>query len=581
MELKRREFLVGAAGFVPFAGVLAAPAGERRMRLGVMTDTHVGKTVESCGRVRQALELFKAKGAEMIINNGDIADWHYPTGYQAYRQVSEEVYGTDYHPREIFTYAWHDAFAYQGHARSMAVADGPAAFEDARRLLKAPNGHTAEIDFKGYKFLVMPQFTGAKGFLTWEEYEAKVAAACKATPDKPVFVVDHVPPSGTVYNSYNWGNASTRRVLNKYPQVVDFSGHVHGSLRNDLFIWQKEFTVINSGCLQVWHGLLAASAPTRKQSFGVLTVDVYDDRLLVRRWDVRDQSEIDAEHPWVVPLPFVAETAPYTRERRKAAEPTPHFGAADRLAVAVEGKPFKGFRLTFPEVEKNTMLYRIEAQRKGADGNWGTFTWLEIHSDYWVAPKDRTGKVDFLFSAVYFEPDGEYRFAVTPENQYGVRGDAIYAEAKAPGEFVQAKTIFESKDPMNEMELCTAAEKPKRFVADAEGFYGPLKTGSVLLKLPEGLFKSPKGTRFRATVDMRSIQPEEGTFMTITLKDPKEPLGVAVPTSSPGGDSGNERYVLEFTRRDKNPEGDYNIALARCANCRVKFIRVKVERLEA
>ena len=234
MELKRKEFLVGAAAFVPFARTFAVPKEAPAMRIGVMTDTHVGKTVASCGRLRMALELFKAKGAELIINNGDIADWHYPTGYQAYRQVSKEVYGSDYKPQEIFTYAWHDAYAYKGHARDQAVPDAPQAFEDARVLLEAPNGHTAPVEFKGYTFLVMPQFTGAKGFLTWAEYEEKVAAACKANPGKPVFVVDHVPPLGTVYNSYNWGNRKTREVLNKYPQVVDFSGHVHGSLRNDL-----------------------------------------------------------------------------------------------------------------------------------------------------------------------------------------------------------------------------------------------------------------------------------------------------------------------------------------------------------
>ena len=580
MELKRREFLVGAAGFVPFAGVLAAPAGERRMRLGVMTDTHVGKTVESCGRVRQALELFKAKGAEMIINNGDIADWHYPTGYQAYRQVSEEVYGADYHPQEIFTYAWHDAFAYQGHARSMAVADGPAAFEDARRLLKAPNGHTAEIDFKGYKFLVMPQFTGAKGFLTWEEYEAKVAAACKATPDKPVFVVDHVPPSGTVYNSYNWGNASTRRVLNKYPQVVDFSGHVHGSLRNDLFIWQKEFTVINSGCLQVWGGLLAANTTLRKQSYGVLTVDVYDDRLLVRRWDVRDQSEIDPEHPWVVPLPFVAETAPYERTRRAAAEPKPRFAASDKLSVTTEGTPFEGFRLAFPDLAAHTMLYRIEAQRQDAQGQWATFTWLEVHSEYWKAPKDRAGKIEFLYKAAYFEPGVAYRFAVTPENQYGVQGAPIYAETTAPGPFAKATAIFESADPAKELGFFTDGDKPIRFTADADGFYGPLGNGLVRMKLPEGLFKSPKGTGFRVIMDMRSAQPAEGTVLTLSLKDPNESLGLST-VSTPGGDSGNERYVLEFTRSAKNPEGTYDLTFRRGGKCKVRLDRIKVERLGA
>ena len=83
----------------------------------------------------------------------------------------------DYKPQEIFTYAWHDAYAYKGHARDQAVPDAPQAFEDARVLLEAPNGHTATVEFKGYTFLVMPQFTGAKGFLSWDEYEAKVAAA--------------------------------------------------------------------------------------------------------------------------------------------------------------------------------------------------------------------------------------------------------------------------------------------------------------------------------------------------------------------------------------------------------------------
>ena len=59
MELKRRAFIGGAAAFVPFAKAMAMPKGAPAMRLGVMTDTHVGKTVASCGRVRMALELFK------------------------------------------------------------------------------------------------------------------------------------------------------------------------------------------------------------------------------------------------------------------------------------------------------------------------------------------------------------------------------------------------------------------------------------------------------------------------------------------------------------------------------------------
>lgn len=573
--MRRREFLAGAAGFAAVGRCMgdASPA----LRIGVMTDTHVGTTVESCSRVRMALELFKAKGAELIINNGDIADHFYPTGYVAYRQVSDEVYGADYRPQEIFTYAWHDAYDYKNHPRDQAIAYGQAAFEEVRKLLKAPNGHTATVECKGYTFLVMPQFTGHKGFLSWQEYEDKVAAACRANPGRPVFVVDHVPPRGTVYNSYNWGNATTREVLNKYPQVVDFSGHVHGSLRNDLFIWQKEFTVINSGCLQVWSGLLSANAPESKQSYGVLTVDVHADRLVVRRWDVRDQSEIDPQHPWVVPLPFAAATAPYERGRRRASEPKPRFAADAAIAVKAEGDPFAGFNLSFPDVG-GAMQYRIDAQRKGADGAWTTFTWLEVFSEYWKSPKDRTGRIGFLYRAAYFEPDGEYRFAVTPVNQYGVAGEPLFAEAKAPSRFERNTLIFESNDPMSELEFAEIGKVARKLAAHG-GFYGPVKSGRHRLMLPEGIFKGPPGTRFRATVDMHTIQADEGSGWSIKFQDPSEPKGASTRVPTPNGDSGDERYVLDLVKKRKNLTGTYCIQFDWGAGGRVRINRVKVERI--
>ena len=578
--IKRREFLVGAAGFLPLSKMLAVPSCAPVMRIGVMTDTHVGKTVQSCGHIRQALSLFKAKGADVIVNNGDIADHFYPTGYKAYRQVSREAYGADYRPQELFAYAWHDSYAYQDHPRSQVVADGPAAFEEVRQLLEAPHAHTAEVQFRGYTFLVMPQFTGCPGFLTWDEYEAKVAAACKANPGKPVFVVDHVPPFGTVYNSYNWGNRKTRSVLEKYPQVVALTGHVHGSLRNDVLIWQKEFTVINSGCLQVWHGLLAASQPGRKKSFGVLTVDVYADRLVVRRWDIRDQSEINPEQPWVVPLPFCAKTAPYARETRKASEPVPAFADSAVLSVSAEGTPFAGFRLSFPDIAANTMQYRIEAQRRDDKGAWNTFVWLETFSEYWKHPKDRTGKVDFLYRPEYFEPGVEYRFAVSPVNQYGVRGGAIYAEAKSPDVFAKATTLFECANPMKEMTFCRRSDQ-KRVYHEKDGFFGPVVDGRTLLLLPEGLFKGKKGTRFRAIVDMNTRQAEDGSLWSLCFQAPDAPVVASTSVPTPGGDSGEERYVLDLKKSNANVSDTYHSYFRWGDGGRVKLNRVRIERLDS
>ena len=100
--MKRRQFIGGmmAAGAAPL--IKAAEDG-RIARIGLITDTHVETTLESCSRVRAALELFKAKGAEMVVNCGDIADRHYPQGYRFYRQTVNNVFPDPAsRPKEIF-----------------------------------------------------------------------------------------------------------------------------------------------------------------------------------------------------------------------------------------------------------------------------------------------------------------------------------------------------------------------------------------------------------------------------------------------------------------------------------------------
>ena len=134
--MKRREFLGGMAAFGA-TPLLAVPARGRIARIGLMTDTHVGMTLESCSRVKAALELFKAKGAEMVINCGDIADRHYPAGYRFYRQTVNTVYPeAAARPKEIFVYADHDLI---DHDRHIGRKDPVAAFENVRRLLEIPH----------------------------------------------------------------------------------------------------------------------------------------------------------------------------------------------------------------------------------------------------------------------------------------------------------------------------------------------------------------------------------------------------------------------------------------------------------
>ena len=112
MNVTRRNFIGGAvaAGAWTTFGI---PDSGRIARIGHMTDTHVLGDIRTFSRVRKALELFKAKGVEMIINNGDIADCHIPEAYRLYRKVTNEVYpDAATRPREVFAYAWHVPFVF-------------------------------------------------------------------------------------------------------------------------------------------------------------------------------------------------------------------------------------------------------------------------------------------------------------------------------------------------------------------------------------------------------------------------------------------------------------------------------------
>lgn len=575
MKLTRRGFIGGSASALPGFVWAGLPASAPALRIGVMTDTHVGKTVGSCERVRMALELFKEKGAELVINNGDIADHHYPTGYEAYRQVFEEVYAGGAKPREIYAYAWHDAFGYKGHPRGSEVEDAPEAFEDVRRLLRAPHGHTAEIRFKGYTFLVMPQFTGSKGFLSWAEYEEKVAAACRANPGKPVFVVDHVPPAATVYDSIKWGCRRTRQVLDRYPQVIDLSGHVHGSLRNDLFIWQGNFTVINSGCLNGWDGLYAGTyRGYDKKEFGVLTIDVCDDRLLVRRWDVRDRTEIDPEHPWIVPLPFVAATAPYRRETRRAREPRPVFAADTRVrAEVVVNKAFEGVRVTFADTAKGTMLYRITAARKDAAGGWTDCAMCECFSEYSLRPQDRKGELAYLLPEAYLAPSTGYRISVTPLNQYGDAGKPLFAEVQTPA-YAVAPVVWSCAEPMKDLRFVTQSRVPKPYAVGADGFYGPLADGSSRLVLPEAPFRGAPG-KYRLIVDLHTVCDRDDQQLTVKLAPKEGPTPWRAPAAFNGSGDVRSRRSLEFEIGADAKPFDLEIWAGHDAHIRFESLRIE------
>jgi len=542
VEVSRRRFLGGivAAGAASLPGV---PTGGRVARIGLVTDTHVGTTMESCARVRAALELFKKKGVEMVVNCGDIADRHYPDGYRCYRKTVNEVYPDPAsRPIERFVYAFHDVCDYRPGSGWNMARDAAPAFADVHRLLEAPNTHTDSLEWKGMAFLNFPQSTGMKGFLSWDDYEAAVRRACEAHPGKPVFVFDHLPPAGTTFHSRQWGSDACRRVLNKFPQVVSISGHVHGSLASERQIWQGEFTAVNVGCLQTWGGFAPGSTPPpqAKQNFGALVMDIYADRLVFYRYDVRDGSEFGA--PWVVPLPFAAQSAPFVPPRAAArVKRLPAFGADAAVSVTpTDG----GYAVEFPEATApEPFMYRIRCERKGASGAWEAFTQDDIFSEFWKAKADRTGRARHVLASGFFTPGEAYRVSVVPLDFFYRSSRAITVTFTAAH---AATTVWELACPMHELRF-TDHGNPVELTSG--GKFAP-SSGHGTLWLPEGAFaRLAAGVRHWLVLDLDASQPDgEWCAWRIGLCPRSGGRSVADVQTVPGA-PGVLRYVFAFKPR--------------------------------
>ena len=581
MKATRRGFIGGAAAFAPFAARLWA-AEAPLLKIGVMTDTHVGKTKESCSRARLAYELFRDMGVDLIANVGDVADHHYPTGYTAYREMVEETFAkvpAANRPQELFVYAWHDAFDYKEHVRSAAAKDSPEAFADMQKLIGSPNGPYAEGEVKGFPYVVIPQFYGTGG-VDWDRFDKMLADAVASHPGKPVFVFAHVAPQGTTRGGR--GFSEKRNVLNKYPQVINLSGHSHGSLRDERAIWQGEFTSVSIGCLQNWGGGLPGTAPKRMENYGAVLVEVFTDRIVFRRFDVRDRKEYSAHAPWTVPWPFDPATAPYRPSVRKPKMPVPAFAKNAQIEVKPDADPFSVLSITFPaaSVKARAFAYRVELQRGHAGGEstlpceWEPFARKDLFGDFWMRESDRPATVTQRIGAPYFDEGTEYRVVVVPRNSWGVEGMGLEKVFKAPKPARKGELVWESSDPTNECPFCTGLVGDKR-IPVKDGFV-ELGTGQARLVFPKGVWDGPKGTKFRFTLDMRTIQ-EKGPCWTIVLRN-RTPLSNAVARiSTPAGDSGVQRYVMEFAK----PDAAYTYALLvrEGTGGRIHFEHVKIERI--
>lgn len=543
MNISRRFFLLGAGSLVGEGAGLFAAADKPLFTAGAMTDTHVLDRPGMHERVRRAYRLFRKFGVDLIINNGDICDKYCPEGYRRYRAISEETYPNRAScPKEVFVWANHDRVYFTPGLYASSYEDSFAA---AKPLLGIRHEMYDQFEMGGYRFLVYPQCVEKD----LARYEREIAAACKASPGKPVFVINHVPPARTT--GFGGGSEAFRRILDRYPQVVNFCGHSHGSLRNPALIWQDGFTCINFGCLQTWAGQFLGRDPGRRESWDVSYLEFYADRLVVRRFSLKDGSEIESDDPWVV---YWGGEQRYVKAKRAAAERAPQFAAGAEIRVAADDETaMKTVKVSLPPSDdsRRTLGYRLTIDRRTADG-WSPVSVREICGDFYREEQEPAwSEFPDVMPAAFFDEGTRYRLTARPYGFFGAEGRAITREWTAP------------KRAATEV-LCDLTE----------GL--PTLRGGEKFDLPEAVQKLPRKTKLRLIVDAQSDCPE-GLDLAFRMQCfPRKEIGSNWICCESGRVT--RRYVLDFSRCS----GKQPISLSPVFSpkaTKLQLLRVRVERV--
>ena len=550
--MSKRMFTLFCAVFCSAVFASAKPV----MRVAFITDTHVKEKPESAVLVREAYKLFRQHKVDIVVNCGDIADRFNEKSYKNYRDAVSAVYGNEKAPVEFFAYANHDL----GRDRKISQDQYFALLKKHLKIFHDPESISK---INGYNFVTVRQSVSR------QKFEELVSKAVKDTPDKPVFLIDHMPAGSTVWDSDTWGVGWRRTILEKYPQVIQFSGHIHGTLANELNIWQGKFTAVNAGGLAYWHAVLLGNVVATRHSDMALIMEVYPEKLVMRRFFCKSKREYQPDTPWVVSLPYSPETALYTEAKRTASSTAPEFAPGAKVSVKVE---HDGAVIEFPKAghKDGVFTYQLKLFRKD-NGKWVRFSRKDVMGDFDL--DFRPDKVTAFINNGYLDSNKEYKVEVTPQHIFGKVGKTISGEFATGTVKTPSTVVFESCNPMKDCKFLEGLNSNTPVKLDADGYYDFKREARLVF--PDEIWAGPTYTQFRVTIKMHGKQGK--LRWTLTMRNPKPTSNGNNRFYTEPGDNGVQRYVVDMYKSRANYK--YYLLIREGSPGKVRFDYIKIERL--
>lgn len=431
------------------------------LSLAAISDVHIeGSSDAYANKFTSALNQLKVKAAESDANGidgvmvvGDLIQRAEITMAQNFKALYEDVFKPTEVPM-IYTIGNHDMnpkydWTPSTVAQSVAMANtfGDEYFKTDIDNTMRNNYEARHCVIGGYHILaVTPNgdqpITYSPNVITW--LDQQLDAITKADPNRYVIVLTHPMIYNTIYGSLlgedggvwtstlpnYWATRVLTGVLEKYPQVVSFHGHLHFPINDPRSLWQGKWTALGCGSTRYmaiepagWEGI--SNTPTvmndaNNFSQGYLVQFDVNGNMRIVKMDFFNNGTIGEPYVMQYPDAAGANLAKYNNVTRKAANQAPTMSTIEAKDV----KDNEAASVTFAAGKDDEFVHHYIVTLSKAGNVAAT---KKILADFYLHPKTSEMKSSWTVDFGTLSESGQYTVSVVAVDSWDAESAPVTA----------------------------------------------------------------------------------------------------------------------------------------------------------